>query len=177
MQISDSLTTYKLLILYMIDVMNYPLTNAQISDFILGRGYTDYFNVQQALSDLIETKLIISEKVQNSTRYTLSPDGKETLNLLIKKLPLAIREDARDYLRENNLSIRETNSITSTYKKLENDEYMVHLKVDEDNIPLIDINISVPSEAAAKQMCHNWKDESQKIYSFVLGTLANNKKG
>ncbi len=70
MQISDSLTTYKLLILYMIDVMNYPLTNAQISDFILGRGYTDYFNVQQAISDLTETGLIVPEKVQHSTRFT-----------------------------------------------------------------------------------------------------------
>lgn len=172
MQISDSLTTYKLLILYMIDVMNYPLTNAQISDFILGRGYTDYFNIQQAISDLTETGLIVPEKVQHSTRFTLSNDGKETLDLLIMKIPSAIREDARVYLKEHNFSIRETNSVTSTYKKTDNDEYLVHLKVDEDNVPLIEINVTVPSKSSAATMCANWREQSQELYTHILTTLA-----
>lgn len=171
MRISEALTTYKLLVLYMIDVINYPLSNAQISDFILGHGYTDYFNVQQAISELLESNLIEATKVQHSTRYTLSEAGSETLRLLINTIPSAIRNDAKQYLRENNFSIRETNSIVVNYKKLENEEYLVHLRVDEDHIPLIELNITIASEDAAKKMCDNWKACSQEIYSHIISTL------
>lgn len=171
MHVSDYLTTYKLLILYMIDVINYPLTNAQISDFILGNGYTDYFNLQHAISDLQDTNMISSLKVQNSTRYTLTDEGKETLNLLVSHIPSAMREDARIYLKKNNYSIKETNSFTGIYEPLDNDEYLVKLKVDEDRIPILEVSLSVPTKEAAQDMCNNWREKSQEIYTYILKTL------
>ena len=47
---SEPFTLYKLIILYMLDKVDFPLTNAQISGFILDKGYTTYFKLQQALS-------------------------------------------------------------------------------------------------------------------------------
>ena len=35
---SESFTLYKLIILYMLDKVDFPLTNAQLSDFILDQG-------------------------------------------------------------------------------------------------------------------------------------------
>ena len=49
---SETFTLYKLIILYMLEKVDFPLTNAQISDFILGKGYTTYFTLQKALSEL-----------------------------------------------------------------------------------------------------------------------------
>ena len=34
------------------------LTNSQISEFILDREYTNYFHLQQAISELVEAELI-----------------------------------------------------------------------------------------------------------------------
>ena len=48
---TDALTLYKLIILYMLDRVDFPLTNSQISEFILDKGYTDYFKLQQAISE------------------------------------------------------------------------------------------------------------------------------
>ena len=56
--IESSFTLYKLIILYMLQKVNFPLTNAQISDFILDRGYTNYFHLQQAISEMLDTHLI-----------------------------------------------------------------------------------------------------------------------
>ena len=52
---ADAFTLYKLIILYMLDKVNFPLSNGQLSEFILDREYTDYFTVQSALSELVET--------------------------------------------------------------------------------------------------------------------------
>ena len=59
----NSLTLYKLIVLYILKLIDGPVTNAQISEFILGKGYTDYFTIQQSISELTETGMIKNEKV------------------------------------------------------------------------------------------------------------------
>ena len=44
--IESTYSLYKLIILYMLKKVKFPLTNAQISDFMLGREYTSYFHLQ-----------------------------------------------------------------------------------------------------------------------------------
>ena len=42
----DTLMLYKLMVLYMLNKVDFPLTNSQISEFILDKGYTNYFSLQ-----------------------------------------------------------------------------------------------------------------------------------
>ena len=56
-----SFKLYKLIVLYMLNKVDFPLTNAQISEFILDEGYTTYFKLQQAISELIESGFIREE--------------------------------------------------------------------------------------------------------------------
>ena len=51
-------TVYKLIVLYMLQNTENTLTNSQISEFILDREYTNYFHLQQAISELVEAELI-----------------------------------------------------------------------------------------------------------------------
>ena len=55
-----SVTTilYKLMVLYMLNRVNFTLTNAQMSEFFLNHKYTDYFSFQETISELVEAKLI-----------------------------------------------------------------------------------------------------------------------
>ena len=79
--LSDPITLYKLMILYMLDHVNFPLTNSQLTDFFLDHEYTTYFTLQQALNELKEAGLIRMESTHNSSRYemTLSPSS-ETIS-------------------------------------------------------------------------------------------------
>ena len=56
---AEPITIYKLTILNMLDKVDFPLTNTQISNFFLEQDYTDYFRVQQVLSDLEDASLIL----------------------------------------------------------------------------------------------------------------------
>ena len=73
--IESSFTLYKLIILYMLQNVNFPLSNTQISDFILEKEYTNYFHLQEALSELQDTKLIEIEKVRNTSYYHMTEEG------------------------------------------------------------------------------------------------------
>lgn len=64
---TDALTLYKLIILYMLDKVDFPLTNSQLSEFILDKGYTDYFKLQQAISELQDAEFISVKIIRNSS--------------------------------------------------------------------------------------------------------------
>ena len=46
----EQLTLYKLMILYLIEKVDFPLSNSQISEFILDKGYTNYFYCSESFS-------------------------------------------------------------------------------------------------------------------------------
>ena len=83
---AEAFTLYKLIILYMLDKVDFPLTNSQISEFVLDKGYTDYFKLQQALSELADGGLILKESTHNRTLFHLTEDGKGTIHLFRDKI-------------------------------------------------------------------------------------------
>ena len=48
---SETYTLYKLIVLYMLDKVDFPLTTSQISEFILEKEYTTYFKLQETLAE------------------------------------------------------------------------------------------------------------------------------
>ena len=56
--LQDPLTLYKLIVLYMLNRVTFPLTTAQISDFILDKEYTNFLTLQQVISELTDAGMV-----------------------------------------------------------------------------------------------------------------------
>ena len=78
-------TTYKLIILYMLQNSEGDLTNSQITDFILDRKYTNYFQLQQAVSELVEADLVEMSSQSNRTYYRLTEEGKKYAEIFFQR--------------------------------------------------------------------------------------------
>ena len=77
---SDPITLYKLMILYMLGQVDFPLSNTQLSEFFLSYNYTSYFMFQKAISELVSTNLISIYSSHSVTKYELENEGEETLH-------------------------------------------------------------------------------------------------
>jgi len=77
---SESIMLYKLIILYILDHMNFPITNTELTRFILEKEYANYITIQQTLEDLIEDKYVEVEHTHNSYLYRITPEGRECLS-------------------------------------------------------------------------------------------------
>ena len=168
---AESFTLYKLIILYMLQKVDFPLTNSQISEFILERGYTSYFTLQSILSELTESEMIRQETIRNCSYFTLTESGEEALHFFQNRISPQIRSDIDQYLRKNKMQLRDEVSTLADYYKNTADEYSVHCVVKEKYSNPIELTISVPNEAQAKNMCRNWKQKCQEIYEFVMKEL------
>ena len=76
---TDTIALYKLIILYMLNKVDFPLTTAQISEFILDKGYTSYFKLQEVLSEMQDDGLIKPETTYNRTLYHVTENGAATI--------------------------------------------------------------------------------------------------
>lgn len=63
---------YKISVLLLLSKVDIPLSNAQIVQFFLDKEYTDYFTIQQVISDLEEAHPCESFSV--SQQYPVLPD-------------------------------------------------------------------------------------------------------
>ncbi|MCI6498191.1 DUF4364 family protein [Lachnospiraceae bacterium HCP1S3_C3] len=167
----ESVTLYKLIILYMLNKVKFPLTNAQLSRFFLDNDYTDYFTLQKVLSELTESHLISIETIRNTSYYHITSDGGETLGFFVNRIPGAIMDDMDSFLMKNKYELRNEVGTIADYYKSTNQDYIVHCQVKEGKSTLIELNVSVPTKEDASAMCSKWKDSSQEIYAFVMKSL------
>ena len=168
---AEAQTLYKLIVLTMLDQVDFPLTNAQISDFILTKEYTNYFTLQQVLSELVETELAEINTVRNSTYYHLTEKGKDTLKFFGHMVSDAIHEDMKRYFKENAIALRDETAVRADYFENNHEEYSVRLRVMEKDSPIIDLTLSVPTESQANSICDNWKKKNQKLYAYLMQEL------
>ncbi|MBQ8821775.1 MAG: DUF4364 family protein [Lachnospiraceae bacterium] len=169
--LQDPLTLYKLIILYMLGRVKFPLTTAQISNFILEKEYTNFLTLQQVFSELTDTGLVESKTTGNRTQLSLSEEGKETLSFFGNRISDAIKEDINQYFRENEYSLREEVSVLGDYYKSTSGEYEAHLIAKEQDINLIELTLSVPTREIAEAVCDNWQKKNQDVYEQIIKLL------
>lgn len=166
---------YKLIILYMLNKVDFALTNSQISDFILEERYTDFFTLQETLSDMVESKLLETHTIRNSTHYSLTSLGKETLQYFGYRISNGIQNDVAEYLKKNKLRLRNENSVVADYFNNENGEFTARLQVKEKSATLVDLSLSVPLEQQAILLCDNWQKKNSEIYKYLMKELMNDE--
>lgn len=168
----DGLILYKLIILYMLDRVDFPLTGSQISQFILDKGYTDYFTLQVAINDLNEMDFIKPTAERNHTLYEITEQGKEAVELFEFKINYPIKMDILNYLKEQKIELRNESAIYSDYYP-SNNEYVAQCSIKERNQTLLEIKITVPTQDQAIHICDSWRDKNEEIYQYLITEMWN----
>ena len=168
---AEAYKLYKLIILYMLDKVDFPLTNSQISEFILNEGYTNYFTVQQTISELVDSGFIHEESTHNRTFYHLDDEGAQTLKYFKNDISTAIQNDIDNFVAQKKYELRNEVSVKSDYYQNSNGDYSVRCQVLEQGSALIDLTITAPTESEAQTMSNNWAKKNQEIYAAIMASL------
>lgn len=167
----DPLTLYKLIVLYMLNRVDFPLTKSQIGDFILEKEYTNFLTLQQVIGELTDAGLITAQSIRNRTHLSITPEGQETLKFFGNQINESIKTDVNLFFKEKEIELRNEVSILSDFYKSTSGEYEAHLTAKDKGINLVDITISVPTKETAAAICDNWQRKNQEIYQYLISQL------
>lgn len=164
----------KLLILYILNKLNFELTNSQIARIVINTTETNYFYIQQYLSELVGDKFI-EYRVENGKRfYKITPSGKQALDFFKTMLRASIRKKIDHIIKEKIPALRTETQVAADYIPLENDDgYMVSCRISEGSTILIDLKIYAGTKEQARVLCRNWENNAQEIYSEIIHLMTN----
>lgn len=168
---NKELAQNKLILLYIIDKINTPISNLQIVKLILENKFMNYFLLQQYLDELCEANLLIAQIVEGKTFYSITKAGRKTLEYFPSHIPSGIKLRIDDSFSLIRKKIKNETLITADFLPESENEYAVRCKVREDNFSLIDMHVTVGTKADARTICENWKNHSQEIYLEILESL------
>ncbi|MCF0130224.1 MAG: DUF4364 family protein [Pseudobutyrivibrio sp.] len=162
---------YKITILELLNKSSEPLSNFRVSDFFLQNNLTEYFAIQMALRDVQLAGLIEAHTTRRHTTYTLTAEGKQNLDMFKDKLTEGIKSDIVEYLKKNNVAIRDENSYISAIIPFDKGGFLVNLKIIRDDNTPLDITLHASSELQAKIICDNWRAKSDDVYMSLMDIL------
>lgn len=161
----------KIKLLYIINQFSVPLTNQQLTDFILEHDIMNYFDLQQFLTDLVDSSMLEYSSSEGDQYYIITESGKNTLDLFSDRVSQSLRRTINDSVDSKKKSFVIKTNISADYTKEDDNDYMVHLSVKEGIYTLMDIKVNVVSNKHAKQICDNWQKKAQYLYGDILNRL------
>ncbi len=168
---SNGLILYKLIILYMLDRVDFPLTNAQLSQFIIDRGYTNFFNLQEALHQLIDDGFISSTMIRNTSHYQSTPEGREALAFFENKLSEGIKQDILKFFEEEKINLKNEVELQADYYPTSRGEYTVVCTINDRSDTVLELKMNVTSKSQAIAICDAWPEKSTATYQYLLQNL------
>ncbi len=168
MSMSDPKLTYKLIILHFLLKSESPLTFTIISDFIIENGYTHYFNVQNAFSELCDDNMIQAEKTYNTSYYHVTDTGKQYYDYFISKLSSSIRKEIEKYLLDNKKKIHHEIDYHTDYTRTRSGGYLTSCSLRESGNMIYQNQIYVATEEEAIRICENWEKKADELYTMSI---------
>lgn len=168
----EDFTVNKLIILYLLSQVKMPLSLSQTTQIILERGYTDYFSLQQYLTELESSKFITTSRQNNTSYFEINERGLQTLEFFSSRIPDFIRKELDSFIEKNWRQLKSELDIHAEYAPNESNEYIVHCKVTENDSTLIELNLNVGSKKQAIEMCNKWKEDASNLYGEILQLLS-----
>lgn len=168
---TTKLAENKLLLLYILQVIDFPISETHLSRIILENDLIDYFTLQENISFLMENKFIKKTSDKFMEKYALTSEGSNILKLFEGHINFIKKEILDDYIFENISRIKSDMSINSKITKCSDNSFLVNLNIVESDCAILDLTINVPSREYANNITKKWNENPSKTYLDIYDLL------
>jgi len=170
----------KLIIMYMIDKLNMPVSNNNITSLVLETRLMNYFMFQQCFNELHEGKLLELQDTkgipENPTGFSLTVTGKNTLQYFLNLIPPGIKKQLDKKLPDARKNIQCQALVTADFIPESESKFTVTCKMGEKGFSLVELSATVGTKKDARAVCENWKNHSSEIYAEIIESLTKDRE-
>ncbi len=175
MEFTPDETVNKLILLFVLDKMEIPLTENSILDICTSRNnWLNGIDCILILHELMETSFIYNASVEgDEPRYGITYQGRECLSHFFARIPQSFREEITAFARDKRLEFKRSQEYVSEYAKNEDGSYTVTLKIKEPSLqqPLLEIHIKTPNRNTAILTCKKWGNQAPNVFEYLYDSL------
>ena len=170
-KIDERLADNKLLILYILQKVNHPVSYKELLELVISISDMNYFDFQQFLQDLLDDRFILKYIQNDEEIIELTDEGKNALELTIDMLPGIIKLKIDSSFKEQYNKIKDEFSVYARYTPITETNFTVTCKIIENSQTVFNLETFADSRDQAKQIVNNWNKNAEKIYPEILRLL------
>jgi len=170
---THELAESKLLLLYILDKIGYPISNTSLTEIVLENNFLNYFQLQQYLGELVNSGFIDISKQGKRQMYSLHTKGKNVLGYFENRISDAKKETLNLYFAKRTDLFKEDMHISCDYNPQSETDHTVICRIIQDNNVKIEIKINTGNEDTARKICSKWNAQAHKIYTKIMDILTN----
>ena len=168
MEITDESTINKLILLFVFEAMDVPITNNTIIEMCTSRNsWLSYMDCTLTISQLVDAGFIYRTSKEKNSYYNITADGRQCLSLFYTRIPSSLRTEITEYVRENRMKIRRKQDYYSSYYKNQDGTYTVQLKIVDPVQTTLEIKLNVANRNTAKMVYEKWENKASLVYGFL----------
>ena len=166
-------TEIRLLVCYILKSIRQPLPGRLIQELFHYEGLANYFEVGQAVQDLLELGNIRPSE-EGQEMYEITDAGRSVVDTLERDLPRTVREKAvRSAIRLLTRIRREQENKVEIMKAERG--YLISCSVMDRDAELMTVRLLVPDEVQAKMVKEIFLDDPSAIYTGVVELMTHDK--
>ena len=175
MNISSDSTVNKLILLFVLEKIEIPLSENSILDICSSRNnWINYMECKEILYQLKAVNFIYSvDQTEEEPRYNIAMEGRNCLLHFYRRIPLGMREEITEFTKQNRMAFKRSQEYISDYEKMDDGSYNLKLKIRSpmDSEPMFKMELRAPSRTSAINACKLWREKAPTIYETVYESL------
>ena len=171
MELADESTINKLILLYVFEAMDVPITGNTIIEMCTSRNtWLSYMDCTITINQLIESGFIYQASKEKNSYYNITADGRQCLALFYTRIPSSLRTEITEYVKENRMTMRRKQEYYRNYYKNNDGTYTVQLKIVDPVQTTLEIKLNVANRNTAKMVYNKWEDKAANLRIPARGT-------
>lgn len=173
MQIQGETSVNKLILLYVFDKMEGALSERTIVEMCTSsNGWLNYMDCMELLHKLLDDGFICRlSSPEDEPLYTITSDGRDSLNNFYINIPKSIREEISSYVKKNSGKLKKSQECKADYYQNKDGTYTVFLKILAPAQPMLELKFVLPDKKTAQTIYKNWERKASDLYSAIYETL------
>ena len=163
-------TEIRILLCYILDSLDTPISRAQLEDVLLGEELVNYFAMAESLTQLVAQGLI----EETGDVFQITPQGRTVANALAQDVPRTVRDTAvRGVIRAQQYTAKEAAHHSEVVKTPAGNA--VRCSIGDEAGPLFKMELYMPDDLTAKAVKRKFVEHGDSVYKLVLAALTENK--
>lgn len=158
----------KVLILFVMSRVNYPVTIQQIYELCYQDECLSYFDVCTAVPEMVQSQHL---KVVDNDCYEITEKGKADGSLTQDSIAFSVRQRAENAVARFNRQIRRSSFVKAQVLPRENGDFSVILSLDDEMGNLMTLELMAPDQRQAVRLGRLFEKKAEIIYNLTMTEL------
>lgn len=161
----------KILILYVLENTNGPLSIDEIANLCIDFEDISYFDICDYITVLQKEGFVQEVYVNDAAAYEITETGATTLNELLDLIPGISIFNLKKMVQKELVNLKTAYTINTETIPLNHTEYNVSCFIKDRKDELVNITIFAGDKEQARKIVNNWQNNAEEIYTTVLDLL------